>query len=95
MLQPSRSKLSADRRYKEQAERNHYLRVVTLKPQRWYVACSMVDPERIRRDYQQEIFSILRARGITGEERARIRKLVSDEQKKRYRLNRRIERSGY
>jgi len=55
----------------------------------------MVDPERIRRDYQQEIFSILRARGITGEERQKIRKLISDEQKKRYRLNRRIERSGY
>src|SRR5215831_1673887 len=94
-LLPVRSKPSADRHYKEQAERNHYLRVVTLKPIPWWKECSHIDPEYIRREYQKEIFSILRARGITGEERIRIRKLVSDEQKRRYRRNRRIERSGY
>ena len=77
-----RSKLSV----REVNEQNLYRRTHL-----WYVACSKVDPEKVREEYRHETFSIMRAKGLTNDERERLRALVSDEQKRRYKVAKKLE----
>ena len=77
--------------YREINERNLYLKTVKLKPLPWWKVCARVDPEQLREEYKLEVFNILRAKGLTNDERERIRALVSDEQKRRLRRATRIE----
>ena len=77
--------------YRETNERLHYLKTVRLKPLPWWKICSRADPEHIREKYKLEVFNILRAKGLTNEEREKIRALISAEQKRRFKRANRIE----
>lgn len=71
-------------------EAQHH-RKVTLHPLPWWKACSRVEPEQVREAYKRDEFSILRAKGITKQERERLRELVSEARKKQYLMDTRIQ----
>jgi len=56
----------------------------------WWYACSQVDVAKLKEEIRRDQFSILRAKGLSTEERERLRDLVSIEQKRRLERARRL-----